>query len=182
MGSEIEELYGVWSNQNHPYIEVEDTAIAVIKFKNKGIGNIVVSNSQKPGIYGKVHIHGTNGSSVGVQTDGGAMFIAGMSGIAEPPVNDLWTIPGEEKYLDEWVNEDTGIFNSVDPMEYYIRLQNEEFIQSVIEGRDPLVTAADGRKTVEIFTAIYRSQRDNRPVRWPLSPEKERKDMDGRLQ
>ena len=92
---EIDEVYGLWKNLNHPYIEVEDTAVAIVKFKNGGIGNIIVSNSQKPGIYGKVHVHGENGASVGVQTDGGAMFIAGMSGILEPPVNDLWTIPGE---------------------------------------------------------------------------------------
>ena len=39
----------------------------------------VVSNSQNPALYGKVHIFGENGAGVGVQTDGGAMFIAGMS-------------------------------------------------------------------------------------------------------
>lgn len=168
MGGEMEELYGMWRNINHPYIEVEDTAVAVVKFKNGGIGNIVVSNSQKPGIYGKVHIHGSNGASLGVQTDGGAMFIAGMSGILEPPVNDLWTIPGEEKMLDNWVKEDSEIFNSVDATEYYIRLQDEDFIQSVIGDRQPVVTAEEGRKTVEIFTALYQSQQDNRPVKWPL--------------
>ncbi|MFO7923031.1 MAG: Gfo/Idh/MocA family oxidoreductase [Bacteroidales bacterium] len=181
MGEEIDELYGMWSNVNHPYIEVEDTAVAVLKFKNGAVGNILVSNSQKPGIYGKVHIHGSGGASVGVQTDGGAMFIAGMSGITEPPVNDLWTIPGEEQMLDKWVKEDSEIFKSVDPTEYYIRLQNEDFIQSVIEGSTPLVTASEGRKTVEIFTAIYRSQRDNKPVKWPLSPESGKNDMDGRI-
>ena len=41
---EIEEVYGLWKNLNHPYVEVEDTAVAIIKFKNGGIGNIVVSN------------------------------------------------------------------------------------------------------------------------------------------
>ena len=45
----------------------------------------VVSNSQNPALYDKVHIFGENGAGVGVQTDGGAMFIAGMSAIAEPP-------------------------------------------------------------------------------------------------
>ncbi|MBD3240949.1 MAG: gfo/Idh/MocA family oxidoreductase, partial [Chitinivibrionales bacterium] len=44
----IEELFGYWDNLNHPYIEVEDTAVAVIRFKNGGLGNIVVSNSQNP--------------------------------------------------------------------------------------------------------------------------------------
>ncbi|MCA1758964.1 MAG: Gfo/Idh/MocA family oxidoreductase, partial [Bacteroidales bacterium] len=53
---EIDEVYGVWKNLNHPYIEVEDTAVAIVKFKNGEIGNIIVSNSQKPGIYGKVHV------------------------------------------------------------------------------------------------------------------------------
>jgi hypothetical protein len=54
-----------------------------MRFKNGGLGSIVLSNSQKPGIHGKVHIHGSNGASVGVQTDGGAMFIAGMSNVLE---------------------------------------------------------------------------------------------------
>ena len=82
---EVEEVFGYWANLNHPYIEVDDTALAIVKFKSGAIGNILVSNSQKPGIFGKVHIHGENGASVGVQTDGGAMFIAGRSGVAEPP-------------------------------------------------------------------------------------------------
>jgi len=102
---EIDELYGAWANLNHPYIEVEDTSLAIIRFKNGGLGNIVVSNSQKPGIYGKVQVHGENGASVGVQTEGGAMFIAGMSNILEPPVNDLWSVPGEEDMLDDWVKK-----------------------------------------------------------------------------
>ncbi|MGH2565854.1 MAG: Gfo/Idh/MocA family protein, partial [Ginsengibacter sp.] len=107
MGSEMAELYGVWQNINHPYIEVEDTAVAIITFKSGAVANILVSNAQKPGIYGKVHIHGSNGATMGVQTDGGAMFIAGRSNILEPPVNDLWTIPGEENNLATYIKEDT---------------------------------------------------------------------------
>ena len=168
MGARISELFGMWDNFNHPYIEVEDTAVAILRFENGAIGNIVVSNSQKPGIYGKVHIHGSNGASVGVQTDGGAMFIAGRSGIAEPPVNDLWTIPGEETMLDKWVDEDTAVFNSVDATEYYLRLQHEDFIDAIINGKEPMVSGTEGRKTVEMFTALYRSQKEGTPVRWPL--------------
>ncbi len=181
MGGQIEELYGIWRNINHPYIEVEDSSVALLKFKDGAVGNIVVSNSQKPGIYGKVHIHGSNGASVGVQTDGGAMFIAGMSNILEPPVNDLWSVSGEEKLLKKWIKDDSDYFNSVDATEFFIRLQNEDFIQSVIEGKDPLVNCSEGRKTVEIFTAIYRSQRDNAIIKWPLKPEIDKNDMDGRV-
>ena len=168
---EPEELYGIWGNLNHPYIEVEDTAVAVIKFRNGAIGNILVSNSQKPGIYGKVHIHGANGASVGVQTDGGAMFIAGMTGIAEPPVNDLWTIPGEEKMLAEWVRQDTETFKNCDPSVKYMQYQIEDYLDGLRNNRDPLVTGDAGRRTVELFTAIYRSGRDNKPVKFPLNAE-----------
>jgi UDP-N-acetyl-2-amino-2-deoxyglucuronate dehydrogenase len=178
---EIDELYGLWSNLNHPYIEVEDTANAIIKFKNGAVGNIIVTNSQKPGLFGKVHVHGENGASVGVQTEGGAMFIAGMTPILEPPVNDLWTVPGEEERLAEWVREDSDFFHSLeDPMAYFHERQIEDFLQAILQGRRPLITGEDGRVTVEIFTAIYRSTRDNQSVKWPLLPEKG-DDLGGRL-
>lgn len=168
---EIDEIYGLWRNLNHPYIEVDDTALAIIKFKSGAIGNILVSNSQRPGLYGKVHIHGESGSSVGVQTDGGAMFIAGRTGVAEPPVNDLWTVPGEENLLKQWLIDDTETFNSCDPTVRYIQCQIEDFLHSLADGKEPAVTGQDGRRTVELFTAIYRSTRDNLPVKFPLEPE-----------
>jgi UDP-N-acetyl-2-amino-2-deoxyglucuronate dehydrogenase len=168
---DIDEVYGIWRNLNHPYIKVDDTALAIVKFRSGAIGNILVSNSQKPGLFGKVHVHGENGASVGVQTDGGAMFIAGMSGVAEPPVNDLWTVEGEEHLLEKWKNEDTILFNSIDPTVHYIKCQIEDFINAIRENRDPAVSGEAGRKTVELFTAIYRSTRDNAPVKFPLSPE-----------
>ncbi|MHC4672535.1 MAG: Gfo/Idh/MocA family protein, partial [Planctomycetota bacterium] len=167
----IDELFAFWDNLNHPYIEVEDTAVAVIRFKNGGLGNIMVSNSQNPALFGKVMIHGDNSASVGVQTDGGAMFIAGMSDITEPPINDYWTVPGEEKMLEEWQQQDAEFFNSINAMEYYHELQIRDFLRAVIDDRDPLVTGEAGRRTVEIFTAVYRSQRDRAPVRFPLKPD-----------
>ena len=176
----IDELFGYWSNLNHPYIEVEDTAIAVIRFKSGGMGNIVVSNSQNPALFGKVHVHGENGASIGVQTDGGAMFIAGMSNITEPPVNDLWTVKGEDGMLDKWKREDTEFFNSVDPMQYFHERQVEDFLRAVINDTKPLIEGEDGRRTVEIFTAVYRSNWDKTPVKFPLKPEGGN-DFDGRL-
>ena len=177
----IQELFGCWANLNHPYIEVEDTAVAVVRFTNGGLGNIVVSNSQKPGLYGKVHVHGDNGASVGVQTDGGAMFIAGVSPILEPPVNDLWTLPGEESMLEKWKQEDTEFFQIVDAASYYHHLQIEDFLNAILEDKQPMVTGEEGRKTVELFTGIYRSNRDRKPVQFPLQPEEDRQDFDGRL-
>ncbi|MGE5244127.1 MAG: Gfo/Idh/MocA family protein [Betaproteobacteria bacterium] len=178
---EVDELYGAWANLNHPYVEVEDTSIAVMRFRSGALGNIVVSNSQDPALFGRVWVHGSNGASVGVQTDGGAMFVAGMSRASEPPVNDVWNVPGEEDRLARWQAEDAAFFRTIDATQHYHRLQVREFLQSILESRPPLVTGEEGRKTVEIFTAIYRSQRDGRPVRFPLQPEAGRDDCDGRL-
>ena len=176
----IDEIYGCWSNLNHPYIEVEDTAVAVIKFKSGAIGNILVTNSVNPALYGKVHVYGENGAALGVQTDGGAMFVAGMSSITEPPVNDLWTVKGEEQLLEKWKKEDTDLFNRIDPTVYFHKKQIEDFLRSIIKDTEPLIDGEEGRKTVEIFTAIYRSQRDKCPVKFPLEPEY-KDDFDGRL-
>jgi UDP-N-acetyl-2-amino-2-deoxyglucuronate dehydrogenase len=145
------------------------------------LGSIVVSNSQRPGIYGKVHVHGESGGSVGVQTDGGAMFIAGMSEVLEPPVNDLWTVPGEEHLLAEWQAEDRAVFQAIDPTTHYHRLQDQDFLRAILEGREPMVTGVEGRKLVEIFTAIYRSQRDRSPVKFPLDARRGSNQFDGRL-
>jgi UDP-N-acetyl-2-amino-2-deoxyglucuronate dehydrogenase len=176
----VDEIFGYWGNLNHPYIEVEDTAVAVIRFKNGGLGNMILSNSVNPALYGKVHIHGENGASIGVQTDGGAMFIAGMSNIAEPPLNDLWTINGEEEMLNIWRNEDTEFFGKIDPMVFFFKKQIENFLKAIINGTKPLIDGEDGRKTVEIFTGIYRAQRDRKPVKFPLVPEN-KQDFDGRI-
>jgi predicted dehydrogenase len=165
---EAEEVFGYWANQNHPYIEVEDTAVAVVRFKKGALGNIVVSNSQNPALHARVSVHGTNGASVGVQTDGGAMFVAGMSNIIEPPFNDIWTVPGEQSFLSKWKEEDAKLFASVNPTEHFHRLQIQDFLRAVIEQRPPSITGEDGRRTVELFTAIYRAERDRQPVRLPL--------------
>lgn len=165
---EIDEVFGYWANVNHPYIEVDDTAIAVVRFKSGGLGNIVVSNSQNPALNARVSVHGTNGMSLGVQTDGGAMFIPGMSSITEAPFNDLWTVRGEEQFLPQWKEEDARLFSSVNPMEHFHRLQIQDFLHAIVEKRLPSVTGEDGRKTVELFTAIYRATKDRKAVKFPL--------------
>ena len=112
-----------------------------------------VSLAQKPGLFTKVHIHGSNGASVGVETDRGATFIAGVSKIAEPPLNDIWTIPGEEHLLAEFQSSDRAVFHNIDPVAHYHALQIREFLQAIQMGRSPSVTGADGRAVVEMFTA-----------------------------
>jgi predicted dehydrogenase len=169
MADPVALVSGYWANLNHPSVEVEDSAVAILRFQAGGLGSIVTSLAQRPGIYTKVHIHGSNGASVGVETDRGATFIAGMSGIAEPPFNDLWTIPGEQERLGALQAEDRARFAAVDAVGHYHALQIQDFLRAIIEDRPPLVTGNDGRKVVELFQAIYQSQREGRSVKLPLA-------------
>jgi predicted dehydrogenase len=163
----IEEISGCWANVNHRTIEVDDTAVAVLRFKNGGLGSIVTSVAQRPGIYTKVHIHGTSGATVGVETDRGATFVAGMSRVEEPALNDIWTIPGEEHLLAQFQAEDRARFAHIDATIHYHALQIRDFLQAVRAGRPPRVTGEEGRIVVEMFTAIYRSQHERRPITFP---------------
>ncbi|MBM3994125.1 MAG: Gfo/Idh/MocA family oxidoreductase [Planctomycetes bacterium] len=165
---DIDEITGVWANLNHPYIEVEDTALAMIRFKSGALGSIVATLTTKPGIYAKVHVHGSNAASVGVETDRGATFVAGVSEPTDPPLNDLWTIPGEEALLPQFQADDRAVFKQVKAATHYHALQIKDFLQAVRDDRPPEVTGETGRRVVEMFTAIYRSNRERRSIKFPL--------------
>jgi predicted dehydrogenase len=79
-------------------------------------------------------------------------------------VNDLWTIPGEEHLLPVFQAEDRERFGQIDATTHYHGLQIQDFLGAIRDGRPPLVTGEDGRAVVELFTAIYRSSREGRPV------------------
>jgi len=152
----IDEIQGYWDNFNHPYIDVEDSAVAVLKFKNGGLGSVLVSNSQNPGIYAKVHVHGSSGASLGVQTDSGAMFIAGMSTITEPPLNDIWTVPGEEKLLEQFRAEDEAFFKTINATVYFFARQLEDLCRAITGGKAPPISGEDGRETVKFIETMYK--------------------------
>ncbi|MFA6775217.1 MAG: Gfo/Idh/MocA family oxidoreductase [Sphaerochaetaceae bacterium] len=158
----VKEVYGCYSNINHPYIEVEDTTVATVKFKGGAIASLMLSNSQNPGLYNTVHIFGDNGAAVGVQTDGGTSTAIPNSG--DIPFNDLWTIPGEESLREKWKEEDRRFFASHSGSSYFLGLQIADFSDAVREERDPLVTGWDGLETVRLIDGIYRSFRTGKPI------------------
>jgi predicted dehydrogenase len=147
------------ANVNHPEIEVEDSAIAIVRFAGGALATIVASNAQRPGLYGRIHVHGTSGASVGVETDGGSIFVAGLS-LPSVPRNDLWTIPGEEDGPSRWAEEDQAVLAGVDLASHYHELQLRDVVAAIQEGRRPAVTGEDGLRTVTLLDAIYRASRD----------------------
>jgi UDP-N-acetyl-2-amino-2-deoxyglucuronate dehydrogenase len=83
--------------------------------------------------------------------------------------------------LRKWQAEDRATFASIDATEHYHQLQVTDFLQAVLQNHDPMLNGFEGRKTVELFTAIYRSQRDRKPVTFPLDGEQGSEKYDGRL-
>jgi UDP-N-acetyl-2-amino-2-deoxyglucuronate dehydrogenase len=162
----LRELYAYWDNYNHPSIEVDDTMVASLRFASGAMGSIILSNSQRPGLYGKIHIHGSSGASVGAETDSGSPFISGVTEKMDPPFNDIWTVPGEEQLLADWNREDRS--RPCNVMTHYHEVQLEDFLNAVMEDREPAIDGAAGRRVVEMFSAFYQSQREGKPVRFPL--------------
>ena len=152
------------ANLNHPEIDVEDTVAATIRFASGALASFVASNSQRPGLHARVHVHGTNGASVGVETDAGSSFVAGVS---EPsrPRNDLWTIPGEEGSLERWARQDADELAGADIASHFHELQLRDVVEAIVDGRQPAVDGAEGRATVELIDAIYRAARAGERVR-----------------
>lgn len=121
------------------------------------------------------------GASVGVQTDGGSAFVSGTTTTVEPPINDIWTVPGDEGLLARWQAKDTARCRAIDVMTHYHKLQIQDFLQAILGDRDPVVTGLEGRMPVEIYAAVYRSQRDRRPTKFPVDAEAGAEQFDGRL-
>ncbi len=168
-GGPVAEVDGFTANLNHPEIEVEDTAVATIRFAGGALGVLVASNSQRPGLWGRVHVHGRNGASVGVETDLGSAFLPGLS---RPAIarNDLWTVPGEEALPERWAAEDERALDGEDLGEVFHERQLRDVVDAIRTGREPTVTGRDGRAAVALMEAIYRASATGRRVRVDDAP------------
>jgi predicted dehydrogenase len=142
---EVESVTAFYGTQAHPGVEVEDTAVAALRFKSGALGVLECSVCQNPGLFSRITIHGDNGASASLMEQP-----EGMAG-----VNDIWTIPGEEDDARRWLQEETGV--SGFPRFHHLQIQ--EFLQAAAAGRDPAVTGEAGRRSVELILAVYASAR-----------------------
>ncbi len=70
-----------------------------------------------------------------------------------------WTVVAEQEPID-WAGE--GILARVRMKAY--QLQHQEFIDAILEDREPSVTGEDGRAAVEVAVAAYRSAAEGRTI------------------
>jgi predicted dehydrogenase len=152
----VSEVFCYWDNVAHPYVEVEDLAVAVVRFVGGGLGLIKASNCNDPWLRYGVTITGSNGATVNVSYNNG--YDMGH--------NFTWTLPGDEGNVERWLAEEKASGGKEFPD--FHALQIDEFLSAIRDGREPAVSGEDGRKTVEIIEAMYRSGQTGAPVRFPV--------------
>ena len=149
----VDEVFAYTDNLNHDYIEAEDVGLAVIKFKNGGYGMIEGTSYVYPkNLEETLYIFGSEGT----------VKLGGKS------VNTIeeWNI---EKSIEniECVKEK----HSENPPNVYGFGHTplyEDVINSIINKREPFVTAEDGKRALEVVLAIYKSAQFGIPIKLPL--------------
>lgn len=150
LSSEVEWVEASLFNRTHPTLSVEDTAEAMIKFKN--------------GVYYHLFATNTNGFDTPIQIE----FCGnkGRFGL----VQDMGY-----SYLDGQYEE----FKEVKPSvlvgkDYWGTthlMQLEDFYTAILDKRKPMVDSLEGRKTLEVVKAIYLSAKYKKRIIFPFVDE-----------
>lgn len=150
-----EEVQAVMSNTSHDNAEVEDLSIAMLKFKNRALGQITSS---------VVH-HGEEQQIV---------FQCKKARISAP-----WKVyaskeksngfPEKNQELEEEIE---SLYESLPVQKYENHTpQIDDVLKALETGSKPLSTGEDGRRALELITAIYKSASLNQPVKLPLAKD-----------
>jgi UDP-N-acetyl-2-amino-2-deoxyglucuronate dehydrogenase len=150
----------------HERIEVEDTAVAILKFANGTLGSIVATTAAYPGLTTRIAVHGDRGSAI-IDNDELTYFHAAGDGQG----GEAYGAGGGEnqaKEVMERYGEGGGkVGAGADPgsLSMAHRDQIQDFVEAIREGREPLVNLREGRKPLAIIQGIYESARTGGPVR-----------------
>jgi UDP-N-acetyl-2-amino-2-deoxyglucuronate dehydrogenase len=146
----------------HERIEVEDTAVAILKFAGGALGTIVATTAAYPGLTARIAVHGDRGSAVIDDDELRYFHVAGEGEEGE-------AYGGGENQAEQVMerNGASGSGPGADPSSLSMahRDQIEDFVQAVREGREPSINVEEGRKPLAIISAIYESARTGGPVR-----------------
>jgi UDP-N-acetyl-2-amino-2-deoxyglucuronate dehydrogenase len=144
------EVTAVCTTQAHQ-IEVEDTALGIVRFASGAVGTILSSTAACPGFPQRLEITGTDGT---VTVEDG--HIVGRALAADPG-------PAAPDGAAE-----AGRLAAADPAALDVArhaAQLADLLDAVATGREPAVSGQDGRDALEIVLAVYESSRTGRPVR-----------------
>ena len=145
----------------HDRIEVEDVAVATLRFHNGALGVIEASTAAFPGVLKRIEIHGSEGSA-----------------ILEEENITKWEF-ATQKRSDAALRErmmgrtKTG-GGAADPSAIGHHGHTEQFknvLHAIQTGSQPLIDGAEGRRSVEIILAIYKAAEVGRAVHLPLKSD-----------
>lgn len=153
MGRPVE-VAAITATLAHERIEVEDTAVACLRFANGALGVIQATTSVWPGLPKTIAIHGDRGTVVVEQED------VLRWEFADPrPEDDQIRARFAQR-----VGASGGASHPAAISHEYHRRQLADFLRAIETGGRPLVDGREGRVAVEIILAIYRSAADRRFV------------------
>lgn len=145
----------------HERIEVEDTAVACLQFRNGALGVIEAATSAYPGLLKRTEIHGDRGSARVEQDD--VTLWEFQEKI--PSDNDVLAAIAGRTGFKAGASDPRGITHIGH------RDQLADFLRAIDDGTAPLVDGREGRKSVEIIRAIYRSAQTGSLVKLPLEDD-----------
>jgi UDP-N-acetyl-2-amino-2-deoxyglucuronate dehydrogenase len=143
----VARVYGSTATRLHK-IEVEDTAAAVLEFESGAIGTIEATTSAFPGYARRLEITGTEGTVI-LEHDR-LVQVDLRSGQGSPALDSTDANASASSAL---VSDSSAH-----------RRVLEDFVRAIQTGSTPSCDGRDGRKSVALVQAIYKSARHRTPV------------------
>ena len=152
MGTEVDEVYGQTRQQFHDYLEAEDVGMAVVKFKNGAIGTVEGTTNVYPkNLEETLYLFGEKGT---VKLGGTSTNNIDVWDFSDETAEDSRFKGLEEATSNVYGNGHTSLY--------------ADMIDAINNNRAPYVDAYAGKNALEMVLAIYKSQKEGRPVKLPL--------------
>lgn len=139
------------TNIRHKKIEVEDTIVAALHFRNGAVGTLECSTAVYPGSLKRIEIMGTDGTAILEESN--LIKWQFRTGEQEEDIN---TTAGKAAQ--------GGVADPADISYRGHQKQIEDLLHSIENGNTPFIDGREGRKAVEIVLAVYESARTGRLV------------------
>jgi predicted dehydrogenase len=141
--------------RHHQRIEVEDVAVAAVRFNDDSLGCIEASTAIYKGLPARLELHGERGN-IFLQAD--RIVHWDVEGLSQPEDAGEVSTSGEADPRAALLKPAVAAHAD----------QIADLLAAVEEGRQPKLDGRQARKAVEIVLAIYRSAREGRSVSLPL--------------
>ncbi len=153
MGGEVDEVVGMTDRLNHPYIEAEDFGIAMIRFSNGTYGIVEGTTDIYPrNLEETLYLFGEKGT---VKAGGQS-----VNKIEEWRFSDA--LDQAEDVIAEFGENPPNIYGFGHTPLY------ADMIDAIQKDHEPYVNGIEGKKTLELVLAIYKSAAEKGFVKLPL--------------